>query len=315
MNLTPTLSVVTPAYNESANLALLYRRLVNALSPLALKWEWILIDDHSSDGTFQIIEELAASDNRVRGVRLARNSGSHAAIRCGLAQARGGAAMVLAADLQDPPELAGDLLRKWRDGAQVVWAVRESSAGLCSRLYYLLLRRILGSSVPPHGADMVLLDRAVLDALLQFGEQHNSVFALIGWIGFRQASAPYRKQSRNSGRSGWTLAKKIALLIDSITAFTYVPIRVVSWLGLLIALMGFAYAAVVIWNACAGRPPGGWSSLMVVVLVLGGLQMLMMGVLGEYLWRALGESRRRPGYLIEDVTPEEMPAMRSREAG
>jgi dolichol-phosphate mannosyltransferase len=305
MKLIPTLSIVSPAYNETGNLPLLYRRLVKALSPLGLAWEWIVVDDHSSDETFAAIQALASDDSRVRGVRLARNSGSHAAIRCGLAQARGQAAMVLAADLQDPPELAPDLVARWREGAQVVWAARAASLGAGSRLYHLLLGRISHSPSPAYGADVVLLDRVVLDALAQFGERHNSLFALIAWMGFRQETLRYRKQPRHSGRSGWTLGKKIALLLDSVTAFTYAPIRWLSWVGFSIALAGFAYAAIVVGNAFTGRPPSGWSSLVIVVLVIGGLQMLMMGVLGEYLWRALSESRRRPAFLIEETTRAE----------
>lgn len=296
------LSIVSPAFNEAANLPVLHRRLVKVMAALSISWEWIVVDDHSGDETYSTIQALAQQDPRVRGFRLARNSGSHAAIRCGLSEARGDAAIVLAADLQDPPEVAIELIDRWRRGAQVVWAAREASAGLASRFYYALLRRISDFPMPQYGADCVLLDRVVIDALGLFAEQHNSLFALIGWMGFRQASISYRKQIRPNGRSGWTLRKRVALLVDSTTAFTYSPLRLASWTGCTIALAGFIYAAIVVWNAFIGHPPGGWSSLMIAVLVIGGLNMLIMGVLGEYLWRALSESRRRPSFLIEDAT-------------
>ena len=298
------LSIVTPAYNEAFNLPTMYRGLVATLSDLApsLAWEWIIVDDHSTDGTFAAITTLAQNDRRVRGCRLARNCGSHAAVACGLDQALGDAAVVLAADLQDPVETLPELVAQWKAGAQVVWAVR-GHAPTFSRLYYLLLRRWSGiATMPPAGADFFLMDRTVIEAFRRFSEQHTSIFALITWMGFRQASVACDKQARLHGRSGWTLHKKLALFIDSITAFTCQPIRLMTYLGFVTAFLGLVYAGFVAVQAIHGRSPQGWASLMVVLLVLGGVQMLMMGVLGEYVWRALGESRRRPRYLIEQST-------------
>jgi dolichol-phosphate mannosyltransferase len=158
--------------------------------------------------------------------------------------------------------------------------------------------------MPPTGADFVLVDRVVLDALAGFSEKNLSIMALLMWMGFRQTTITYTKQARVHGRSGWNLSKKLKLVADSVTAFSYFPIRLMSWLGLLVALVGFAYAGVVLLLALIGRSEvQGWASLMIVVLVLGGMQMLMMGVLGEYLWRALDESRSRPRILIEETTP------------
>lgn len=301
------LTVVTPAYNEALNLPALYERLARVLA--GLDWEWIVVDDHSTDETFAAVERFALMDPRVRGIRLARNVGSHAAIACGLDHARGDAAAVLAADLQDPPEILPPLLDAWRAGGQVVWAARAGREGASlmdrglSRCYHALMRRMTGvTEMPETGADCFLLDRVVVEALRRFGERHASLLALITWMGFRQVTVPYAKQARLHGRSGWTLAKKINLLVDSITSFTYLPIRLMTCVGVAIALLGFVYAAVVVVNAWAGRPVQGWSSLMVAVLVLGGVQMLMMGILGEYLWRALDEARRRPRYLIETTT-------------
>jgi len=305
----PLFSIVTPAFNEAENLTVLYQRLCQVLRSLDFDWEWVVIDDHSSDETFSLLEKMAVSDTRIRVIRLARNFGSHTALTCGLHHARGDCAVVMAADLQDPPETLPALLQKWYEGAQVVWAVRDNREGEkastvgFARLYYFLMRRVVGiKEIPATGADFFLLDRRVLDAFGQFSESNVSIMALIAWMGYRQASINYDKQARLYGRSGWTLEKKLKLIADSVTSFTYLPIRLMSYLGFIVALMGFVYTAVVIANALAGNPPQGWTSLMVVVLVVSGIQMLMMGVLGEYLWRALDESRRRPRYLIEAIT-------------
>ena len=305
----PLLTIVTPAYNEAENLSILYHRLRGVLDSIDMDWEWIVVDDHSTDGTFDALMLLAEQDDRLRGFRFSRNFGSHTDITCGLNHARGDCAIVMAADLQDPPEEIPHLLAEWQQGAQVVWVMRarHEGEGLTylgfARLYYALMRRKSAlRDLPTVGADLFLIDRVVIDAFNQFHESHVSILALIMWMGFRQATIYYNKQPRLRGRSGWSLEKKLKLVVDSITSFTYFPIRLMSYMGLITALLGFVYAGVVVFNALRGLPPQGWASLMVVVLVLGGSQMVMLGVLGEYLWRALDESRQRPGYIIEDST-------------
>ncbi len=308
----PLISVITPVFNEKQSLGALGKRLYAALEAVTNDWEWILVDDHSSDGSFQLITELAQQDPRIRGVRLARNFGSHMAFTCGLDQASGDCAVVLAADLQDPPESINELVEKWRAGAQIVWAVRKDREGETaqtagfSRLYYWIMRRFVGiQDIPATGADFFLLDRQVLHTLQQFNEKNVSILMLLTWMGYRQESIYYSKHARQQGTSGWTLAKKAKLLVDSITSFTFRPIRLMSYIGLGVALLGFLYAIVVVINSLTGaQPVQGWSSMMVVILILGGLQMTMMGILGEYLWRALDESRGRPRYWIESVVAE-----------
>jgi dolichol-phosphate mannosyltransferase len=304
-----TLSVITPAYNEAENLPQLYQRLKNILSSTGLIWEWIIVDDHSTDNTFSEIRKLSDSDSRVRGWRFARNSGSHIAIFCGLEHAKGKCAIVLAADLQDPPESIPALLSEWKQGTRVVWAARANRIGvrkrdlLFSKFFFFMMRNIIGiKNMPPTGADFFLLDRKVISSLLGFGERNLSIAALINWIGFQQSTVTYDKQARMYGSSGWSLKKKIKIFIDSITSFSFFPIRVMSVGGFCISILGFIYAAVVIGNALAGNPPQGWASLMIVILIIGGFQMLMMGILGEYLWRVLDESRRRPKYFVEETT-------------
>lgn len=302
------LSIVTPAHNEEANLPKLYQQLKEHLDPLEEGWEWILVDDHSSDNTLGVFSRLAAEDGRLRGLRFSRNFGSHKALICGLREARGEAAVILAADLQDPPQVILQLVEAWKKGDQVVWAVRqarpgESSTGLFfSRFYYWIMRRFVGlTSMPATGADFFLADRRVLDALRLFNENNVSLFALVGSLGFRHGHIHYVKEARQHGRSSWTLGKKVKLLIDSVIAFTYLPIRYMMAFGSAVGMFGFLYALFVVYNYVQGSPAQGWSSLMVVVLMLGGMQMMMLGVLGEYVWRALDESRSRPLYLVEAV--------------
>jgi glycosyltransferase involved in cell wall biosynthesis len=309
VNERPFVSVVTPAYNEAQNLPVLFERLSKVMKSMDLDWEWIVVDDHSSDDTFRMLSKLSQEHLQVRGFRLARNFGSHCAIACGMHRANGDCAILMAADLQDPPETLPDMIREWQSGNQVIWAVRISREGEkastlgFSRLYYWIMRHVVGmNEMPATGADFCLMDRRVVNALRQFSETNASVFALITWMGFRQKAIPYVKKARLHGRSGWNLEKKLKLVADSVTSFTYVPIRLMSYLGFLVAVIGFFYAVHVVFNALHGHPPQGWTSLMVVVLVIGGIQMLMMGVLGEYVWRALDESRHRPKYLIEATT-------------
>lgn len=307
----PVLTLVTPAFDEAANLPDLYRRIVAATAPLNLDWEWIVVDDHSRDDTFAAVAEIARADPRVSGVRLARNVGAHAAILCGLARAKGEAAIVLAADLEDPPEEIPRLVEAWRAGAEIVWAARRARPGRSwferagSRLFHATLRRFAGlEHLPPTGADYFLAGRRALEALAATRERNVNVIALLAWLGFRQTAIEYDKDARVRGRSGWTWRAKMKLLVDSVTAFSYRPIRLMSWLGVALAAAGFLYAGIVVVNALVGRPVEGWSSLMIAVLVVGGAQMLMLGVLGEYLWRTLDEARGRPRWTIEAETDD-----------
>jgi dolichol-phosphate mannosyltransferase len=274
-------------------------------------WEWVVVDDHSRDGTFAVVERLAAGDARVRGFRLARNSGSHVAITCGLHHVRGDAAVMMAADLQDPPETLPAMLDQWRQGAQVVWAVRRTQPGEASHagfaaLYYWIMRRVVGlSEMPARGADFFLVDRVVIDAFRRFPERNASVLALITWLGFRQTHVEYDKQPRASGQSGWTLARKITLVVNSVTSFSGFPIRLCSYAGA--GLMAVALLILVPAFALLPSLGAGLLLLLSVFVGLAGVQLLGLGIVGEYVWRALDEARRRPAYLIEAVAGQPEP--------
>jgi dolichol-phosphate mannosyltransferase len=302
------ISIVTPAYNEESNIAVMYERLRTVLDAMGKNWEWLIVDDASSDGTYSVAAALCARDRRVRVYRLSRNFGSHAALICGLDNSGGACVVAMAADLQDPPESLPFLIAKWHEGSHVVWAVRAGREGesrsslVFSKFYYWLMRKVAGlQNMPATGADFLLMDRRVVDTICRFPERNASFFALVTWMGFRQASIRYDKQARLHGRSGWTLRKKIKLVIDSLTSFSYLPIRWMSAVGLGVSVIGLIYGIFVLVNAIVGKPMEGWTSLMVAVLFLGGGQMFMLGVLGEYIWRGLDESRRRPRYIIENT--------------
>lgn len=305
------LSVVVAAYNEENNIPDLHRALDSVdWAGMGVEPEYVFVDDHSSDRTPEILQKLSLQDSRVKWIRFSRNFGSHLAFASGLEQSTGDVAVIMAADLQDPPELIPRLVQKWREGNKVVWAVRQKREGertrtrLMSRLYYALMQRYALKEMPTGGADFLLIDRQVIDVLNRAPEKNTSILALIQWLGFTQAYIEYTKESRRCGASKWTLAKKIKLAIDSFVSFSYAPIRLMSLLGICIASLGFLYALIVLVRAIGfACPVEGWSSLMCVVLVLSGVQLIMLGMLGEYLWRAYDETRGRPRYIIESQSP------------
>lgn len=302
------LSLVIAAYNEEANLNRLYERIISVdWTAQGIEIEMLFVDDHSRDRTPEILRDLASRDPRVKWLRFSRNFGSHKAFTAGLEFASGDAAVILAADLQDPPECVPAMLEKWRDGAKVVWAVRGVREGesrfnkLSSHLYYMLMRRYAIADLPQTGADFLLMDRVVMDALRDSPERNTSLLALIQWMGFEQAQIIYTKEARSAGISKWTLSKRIKLAVDSFVSFSYMPIRLMSLMGFVSASLGFLYALFLIVRRIVYESPiEGWTSLICVVLIMSGLQLIMLGVLGEYLWRAFDESRRRPRFIIEE---------------
>lgn len=305
------LSFVLPAYGERRNLDTLIPRILLQKSA-AIDVEVVIVDDHSTDATLDVVREWSERDSAVRGIRLAKNAGSHMAILCGLAECTGDAAIVLAADGQDPPELAAMLVEQWKSGAHVVWAVRERRSSesavtlALSRAYYFLMNRWTTVRLPSTGADFFLLDRRVIDVLKNLPERNTSIFALIAWLGFKQVEVKYDKQARGEGSSKWTFAKRVRLALDSLFGFSILPLRVASTMGFVYSATGFAYALLLVMNKLsAGRIFGavaveGWSALMVVTLISSGTLMFVLGVFGEYLWRTLEEVRGRPRFIIEE---------------
>ena len=294
------ISLITPAFNEGSNLPMLHERLTAVFRQL--DWEWIIVDDHSRDNTFEVIERLVAIDPRVRGIRLAYNSGSHLAFTCGLRHASGEVAALMVADLQDPPELLIQMLERWRSGVQVVWAVRRHQPGDGSgtQLYYWIMRKLVGmNDMPATGTDFFLVDRVVIDAFLAAADRHVSIFALMMWLGFRREFIQYDKQPRTRGRSGWTLAKKLKLVVDSIVGFSDFPIWLLTYAGVaaLVAALVPAIVAVVAYSGLNA------ALLLLAALVIGlfGCHLIALAILGHYVWRGLDAARKRPLYSIEAV--------------
>lgn len=324
----PELTIVIPVFNEEAVLPALRDRLcsfVKRLTPLVA--EIILVDDHSSDRSPEVLKQFCQDNSMFRYARLARNSGSHVAILAGLGLARGRCAVFLAADLQDPPELILQMLEVWRRGCHVVWAVREEREGVSSldiflaNRFYRLLNLLGEVNLPPRGSDFALLDRKALDALLQSAGSDLSLGGEIARLGFSAEQITYTKERRAAGTSKWTLKRKLKAAADAFVSFSYAPLRAMSFLGMACSLLGFAYALlVVIVRLMTRTPVEGWASLIVVVLVLGGIQMMMLGILGEYLWRTLESARHRPIYFLEETSesdslPESRPEKLERRFG
>lgn len=302
----PLISVVVPVYNEETNIEPFYAALSGAIADLDADFEVVFVDDGSTDQTFEMIQALANHDDRVNALRFSRNFGSHPALSAGLHHSRGDAAVVISVDLQDPPSLIGIFLKRWREGYHVVWGVRESrddpwAKKTLANLFYLVIRRIAIPDYPREGMDCGLLDRRVIDAFGGFKEVSRIVTTLLIWAGFRQAFVPYHRRARHSGVSKWPLAKRLTAAIDIIVSFSTFPIRFMSYLGIIISLISFAYASfLIVRRIFFGLGETGWPSVMVATLFLGGVQLIMLGILGEYIWRTSEQVRARPLYIVMD---------------
>ncbi len=312
----PLLSIVVPAYNEEAVLPEFHRRTSAVLDGLDMDAEVIYVNDGSKDGTLQVLRQLRAQDPRVGIVDLSRNFGKEIALTAGLDVARGDAAIVIDADLQDPPELIPELLRKWQDGYDVVYAQRESRAGesvtkkATAYAFYRLIQRMSRVKIPADTGDFRLLSRRALDALKQLREQHRFMKGLFAWIGFPQVGVPYRRDPRFAGDTKWNYWRLWNFALDGITSFSIAPLKVASYLGLSIAAFAFFYAMWIIAKTLIwGDPVPGFPTLIVVVLFLGGMQLMFLGVIGEYLGRMFDEAKRRPLYLLNRLElPGESPS-------
>lgn len=308
----PLLSVVVPLYNEEAVIAEFHERLVAALGRLELSTEIIYVNDGSTDGSLGLLLEFRRRDPRIAIVDLSRNFGKELALTAGLDHAHGDAVVVIDADLQDPPELIPELVKGWKEGYEVVYAQRTSREGesllkrITAALFYRLLERSMPTSVPRDTGDFRLLSRRALDAMNSLRERHRLMKGLFAWIGFSQLGVPYRRDARYAGRSKWSYWKLWNLALEGLTSFTIAPLRLASYLGAAAALFAFVYAAWIIYKTLAyGDPVRGYPSLMVTILFLGGVQLLSLGVIGEYLGRIFNETKHRPLYLVNRYLPSE----------
>ncbi len=318
------LSVVVPCFDEEAVIGKIHRRLVVTLETVSdLEFELVYVDDGSRDATLDLLRGLRRADARVRVLALSRNFGHGMAVTAGLECAAGDVVAVIDADLQDPPEIIPEMLARWRAGADVAYGLRAERDGetrfkrWTASAFYRLLDRLADIPVPLDTGDFRLMDRAVVDAFLAMPERDRFVRGMVAWTGFRQEPVPYRRAARAAGESKYPFGKMLRLAIDGIASFSLVPLRLATWLGLLVsglACAGIVYAVVL--RLFTATWVSGWTSLLVAVLFLGGVQLLCLGVLGAYLGRIYGEVKRRPLYLVKERLgfPSTRPAAREEPA-
>ena len=303
----PRISFVIPLFNEQENLPELHRRLRAALDPLDIEPEIILVNDGSSDATPTMIHMLSQADPRVVGVMLSRNFGHQAAVSAGIAECTGDAVIVMDGDLQDPPEVLEQFIARWRDGAEVVYAVRtKRKEGLLKRTaygaFYRLLRKLSDIDIPLDSGDFGLMDRKVVNALLALPERQRFVRGLRCFVGFRQEGLVYERAGREAGAPKYTFKALVRLAMDGLISFSSAPLNIITYLGLGSCVFALGLIAWVMGRAIIGqRPPEGWASTMVVVLFFGSVQLLSLGIIGEYLRRIFLEVKGRPTYIVRDV--------------
>lgn len=310
MSKTQALTVVIAARNEEAALPLLHPRVQAVLAGLDLDCRVLYVDDGSDDDTWPLLKEIAERDPRVCLLRLSRNFGKELALTAGLDHAEGDAVIVLDADGQDPPELMPAFVAKWREGFDVVYGRRQQRTGdgwfrrATAAAFYRIMNRLSDVAIPEDAGDFRLLSRRVLDALAQARERQRFMKGLFAWVGFRQCEISYERQPRLAGKSKFSVWRLWNFAIDGVTGFSTLPLRLATYLGVITASAAFAYGAWVIAKTLLwGDPVRGWPSLMVAVLFMGGIQLVALGIIGEYLGRLYVEAKQRPLYLVRDWRP------------
>jgi glycosyltransferase involved in cell wall biosynthesis len=303
------ISIVVPAYNEERNLELLYTQLRGHLEALRIHWELIVVDDGSSDGTWNVVVALGARDARVRGVRLSRNFGHQNALLAGLASARGRAAITMDADLQHPTEVVPQLIEQWQHGYQIVHGIRRDPPSVSlfkrttSKVYYRLFSYLSGVEIQPGAADFRLIDRTVLDEILKFKEEGLFLRGIVHWVGYATTTVSFDCRERHAGKSGYGLRQMIRLAWHGVSSFSLVPLRIAMAIGLLsstLAFLGVGYAIVGKWFDAEAIP--GWASTVAIVSFLFGVLFVFLAVLAEYIGRIMVEVRGRPRFLVRETT-------------
>lgn len=311
----PALSVVAPCYNEEDGLHELHRRLSAVCkSVVAMDFEIILVDDGSKDRTRAIIGELCDADPRVTGVFLSRNHGHQLALTAGLNVCNGERILVIDADLQDPPELLGDMMKMMDEGADVVYGQRIARDGesafkkITASAFYRILESMVDVKIPPDTGDFRLMSRRVLDELNRLPEYNRFIRGLVSWIGFKQVPILYHRQARFAGATHYPLGAMIRFAIDAITGFSTVPLRIATYLGFAGALVGVFFMGWTVYSYVTGITVQGWTTLMAPILILGSTQLLVLGVIGEYLGRLYMQSKNRPLYIIDEIRRRDLAA-------
>ena len=301
------ISIIIPVYYNSDTLMLLYEDMKEKILGQLGDYEIVMVDDGSGDDSWSVMNRIREMDENVKCVRLSRNFGEHAALLAGLSQCTGDCAVTKQADLQEDSELIIRLYDKWKEGNKVVLAVRQERdepaiKKFFANMYYSIVRKTIDKKMPKGGFDCYLLDRQAIEVLLRLDEKNSSLSLQVLWIGFKSDNVYFHRKDREVGKSRWTFSKKFKLVFDSMMSFSYFPIKFMSGLGVLMAILAFIWIiAVVIEFIAIGTPVQGWSTLMCLVLFSAGMILLMLGVLGEYLWRTLDATRNRPVFIIDTV--------------
>ncbi len=312
------ISVTAPVFNEIELLPEFYRRIRAVMEEMGEAWELVLVDDGSSDGSTDVIRELANEDDRVRPVIFARNFGHQVAITAGLDFSRGDAVVIMDSDLQDPPEVIPDLVAKWREGFEVVHAVRAEREGetafkkLTAAIFYRLINRITDVDIPLDTGDFRLLDRKAADTLRTMRERHRFPRGMAAWVGFNQVGVQYKRAARTAGETKYPFRKMLRLAINAITGFSYFPLQIATYLGFFSAgLSALAIPVVIILRLAGNEAFFGQATTLIAVLFLGGVQLISLGILGEYLGRIYDEAKGRPLYIVREA-PEDPPSRESK---
>jgi dolichol-phosphate mannosyltransferase len=304
----PRYSIIAPIYNEIENIPELYNQISAVLEKTGESWELIMVDDGSQDGSTDLIRNYKDEDDRVRPVIFARNFGHQIAVTAGLDYSRGDAVIIIDADLQDPPEVILDLIEQWRDGYEVVYAIRTEREGetwfkeITAAVFYRLIYRITDVDIPRDTGDFRLLDRKVVDVMCQMRERHRFLRGMSVWVGFTQTGVKYKRAPRFSGKTKYPFRKMLKFAVDAITSFSYFPLQLAMYLGFLAAGISIlAIPLVVIARASGSQAFFGQATTLISVLFLGGVQLISLGILGEYIGRLYDEAKGRPLYVVTEA--------------
>jgi polyisoprenyl-phosphate glycosyltransferase len=307
------LSIIIPIFNEESNIFMLHQRLTNVMQRLDLPYELLFVNDGSDDNSLAILKGLAATDANVKFLDFSRNFGHQIAVSAGLEHCEGQKIVIIDADLQDPPELIFDLYQKMKEGFEVVYARRSSRKGeswlkrQTAAWFYRLLKRITSVEIPVDTGDFRIMDRKIVEIIKAMPERHKFLRGQIAWIGFRQSFVTYERDERNAGTTGYTYQKMLRFALDGITAFSDFPLKIVTWFGFFVSFITFLVILFAIYSRFILKDfVQGWTSLMISVLFIGGVQMIAIGIIGEYLSRMNTDIRKRPLYIVKESNLTEM---------
>lgn len=301
------ISIIIPVYWNSDTLMALYKDMQEKILGQIGDYEIVMVDDGSGDNSWEIMNQIKAMDPNVKLVKLSRNFGEHAALLAGFHHCSGDCAVTKQADLQEDSTLILEMYEKWKEGNKVVMAIREGRDDpalkkFFANMYYALVRKFIMKDMPKGGCDCYLIDRQVIEVIEMLDEKNSSLTLQVMWVGFQRAEVYFHRKAREEGESRWTLGKKVKLVVDSMMSFSYAPVRIMSSVGSLFFCASIIWAILIIIQTLThGADVAGWASLMALILCSSGLIMLMLGMLGEYIWRALDETRKRPPFLVDET--------------